>query len=246
MQASGKGLLLAEDKPPNRREMSYAMPSNIDDKTAFRRALGSFATGVTIVTTLDADGDPVGVTASSFNSVSLDPPLVLWSLARASLSRDAFIDSGHFAIHILTAAQQDLSNLFAKSGADKFGGLDWAPGALKSPILTEHAAVFECKTRHQYDGGDHIIMVGEVTAFEARDEAPLLFHDGQYAERRMQPATLTDDGSLASLLQGATQALDGTGIEADALEHALADRLTLDQLADAKLALRQIIDRFED
>ncbi len=221
------------------------MPSAIDDISAFRRALGSFATGVTIVTTLDSAGEPVGVTASSFNSVSLDPPLVLWSLARSAHSRDAFIDSGHFAIHILTAAQQELSNLFAKSGADKFGGLDWAPGALDSPVLAEHAAVFECKTRHQYDGGDHVIMVGEVTAFEARDEAPLLFHDGQYAERRMQPAELVDDGSLASLLKCAAQALESAGTETDAVEQALADRLTLDQLADAKFALRQIIDRFE-
>lgn len=154
------------------------------DPRAFRNALGSFATGVTIATTLDASGDPVGVTASSFNSVSLDPPLVLWSLAKNSLSRDAFCKSGHFAVHVLAASQEELSNRFARSGADKFGDVNWSEGELRSPVLDEFAALFQCRTRHQYEGGDHIILVGEVVAFDARDEAPLLFHGGSYAEKR--------------------------------------------------------------
>lgn len=163
--------------------MSAGKPEGQD----FRKALGAFATGVTIATTKDAAGEPVGVTASSFNSVSVDPPLVLWSLAKTSHSHDAFCSSGHFAVHILSAEQEDLSNRFARSGEDKFGGMDWQDGTLGSPVFAEHAALFECKTRHQYEGGDHVIFVGEVISYEARDEAPLLFHGGSYAERRPRP-----------------------------------------------------------
>jgi 3-hydroxy-9,10-secoandrosta-1,3,5(10)-triene-9,17-dione monooxygenase reductase component len=137
---------------------------------------------------LDAKGEPVGVTASSFNSVSLDPPLVLWSLAKNSLSREAFCNSGHFAVHVLAANQEELSNRFARSGEDKFSDVEWSKGELDSPVFTNHAALFQCKTKHQYEGGDHIILVGEVVSFDARDEAPLLFHAGRYVERRPRPA----------------------------------------------------------
>ena len=157
-----------------------------DHSRAFRRALGSFATGVTIATTLDASGAPVGVTASSFNSVSLDPPLVLWSLSKQAFSREAFTSSGHFAIHVLAASQEDLSDRFARSGSDKFAGLDWTPGELGSPLFADHAARFQCRTRHEYDGGDHLILVGEVVDFEAHDVAPLLFHAGRYADRHLR------------------------------------------------------------
>lgn len=159
-----------------------------DVQKQFRNALGSFATGVTIATTKDSEGHPVGVTASSFNSVSLDPPLVLWSLAKSSLSREAFCESGHFAVHVLAASQEDLSNRFARSGEDKFSGIEWREGKLGSPVFDQHAALFQCRTKHQYEGGDHIILVGEVIDFEAREEAPLLFHAGSYAERRPRPA----------------------------------------------------------
>lgn len=155
----------------------------------FRNALGSFATGVTIATTTDENGAPVGVTASSFNSVSLDPPLVLWSLSKDSLSRPAFTQSGHFAIHVLAADQTALSDRFARSQSDKWDGLPWHTGALGSPLLDEHAAVFECKTRHEYDGGDHVILVGEVVEFEMHGKTPLLFHAGQYAGVSPLPKT---------------------------------------------------------
>ncbi len=158
---------------------------------AFRDALGAFATGVTIATTTDAGGDPVGMTASSFNSVSLDPPLVLWSLAKSAQSRAAFTGSGHFAVHVLAASQQDLSDRFARSGTDKFAGLAWQKGALGSPVLADFAARFECRTRHEYEGGDHVILVGEVVAFEAHDVPPLLFHAGGYARRRLQGGKVT-------------------------------------------------------
>ena len=150
----------------------------------FREALGSFATGVTIVTTMDGDGRPVGVTASSFNSVSLDPPLVLWSLARQSNSHDSFCKSGHFAIHVLASNQEGLSNLFAISRTDKFAEVAWSRGQLGSPIIGERAALFECQTKHIYEAGDHTILVGEVVNFAVEDLPPLLFHGGRYAERR--------------------------------------------------------------
>lgn len=155
-----------------------------DAQRNFRNALGCFATGVTIATTKDGNGNPVGVTASSFNSVSLDPPLVLWSLAKNSLSHRAFCDSGHFAVHVLAASQETLSNRFARSGENKFDGIAWSEGQMGSPVFAEYAALFECRTRHQYEGGDHIIFVGEVLAYETCDAAPLLFHAGRYAERR--------------------------------------------------------------
>lgn len=164
------------------------MTDTADAKMAFRNALGAFATGVTIVTTIDGEGKAVGVTASSFNSVSLDPPLILWSLAKGALSRAAFSHSGHFAIHVLAASQEEMSNRFARSGDDKFAGVDWRAGTLGAPILPDYAALFECRLRHEYEGGDHVILVGEVVAHDAREQAPLLFHGGRYAERRPRPA----------------------------------------------------------
>lgn len=168
------------------------------DKTRqFRQALGSFATGVTIVTT--SDGQPIGVTANSFNSVSLDPPLVLWSLARTSGSMDAFRTSGHFAVHILGVHQEDLSGRFARPGTDKFDGIDWREGVAGSPVLKDYSALFECRTVECYDGGDHVIFVGQVENFERRDVAPLLFHAGRYAEARPRvphadPSSEQEDG----------------------------------------------------
>ncbi|TCJ36996.1 flavin reductase family protein [Parafrankia sp. BMG5.11] len=154
------------------------------DRASFRSALGSFPTGVTVVTTLDAEEKPVGVTASSFNSVSLDPPLVLWSLARSAHSNEAFCSSGHFAIHVLSANQEDVSNRFARGGEDKFSGMAWRSGEMGSPVLNTFAALFECRTLHQYEGGDHVILVGEVVSFEQREHPPLVFHGGRYAETR--------------------------------------------------------------
>ncbi|MFZ4603645.1 MAG: flavin reductase [Caulobacterales bacterium] len=170
------------------------------DPREFRNALGAFATGVTVVTTSNAEGEPFGVTASSFNSVSLDPPLVLWSLGRSSKSFPAFVETDHFAVHVLADHQQDLSNAFAKSGHDKFAGVAWRPGVLSSPVLPDCAARFECRTLHQYEGGDHIIFVGEVVHFERLDAAPLVFHGGRYADARPRPsegyASGVDPGSL--------------------------------------------------
>ena len=152
----------------------------------FRNALGQFATGVTIVTTIDAEGKPVGVTASSFNSVSLDPPLVLWSLAKTAHSMPAYQNSGGFNVHVLTSHQSDLSNQFARSSDDKFEGVDWSPCAQGFPLLAEYAALFLCKTHFQYEGGDHIIFVGEVINYQSHDLPVLVFHGGRYADAKQK------------------------------------------------------------
>lgn len=152
----------------------------MSDAKQFRDALGQFATGVTIVTTLGADGTPVGVTANSYNSVSLDPPLVLWSLAKSARSIGAFQNADAFAIHILGEQQQDLASRFASRGEDKFAGLSVGRGHGGAPLLPDCAAHFECRTSYRYEGGDHVIFVGEVVHFETSDKPPLVFHQGRF------------------------------------------------------------------
>lgn len=164
------------------------------DPKAFRNALGQFATGVTIITTRDDNAQPVGLTANSFSSVSLDPPLVLWSLAKSANSVPVFNQAEHFAIHVLSNEQVDLSNKFASRGEDKFAGVDLDEGIAELPLLTDYAARFQCKKAYEYDGGDHIIYVGEVLDFAQTEVAPLLFHGGRYAEKRnMISASQTPD-----------------------------------------------------
>lgn len=150
------------------------------DSAAYRRTLGRFATGVTIVTTVDEDGQPFGVTANSYNSVSLDPPLVLWSLARTSRSIEAFENSGTFAIHILSADQEELAMRFASPSEDKFAGLDLHAGHGGVPLFEDCAAHFECVTENRFDGGDHVIFLGRVVHFDRGEHEPLLFHDGKF------------------------------------------------------------------
>jgi 3-hydroxy-9,10-secoandrosta-1,3,5(10)-triene-9,17-dione monooxygenase reductase component len=147
----------------------------------FRDALGAFATGVTIVTTRDQSLHDVGLTANSFNSVSLDPPMVLWSLSKSSLSLAAFGAAKHFAVHVLAADQDHLSTLFARRGIDKFATLDIERGLGDVPLLSGCSARFECRTEFQYEGGDHVIFVGKVEKFDHFGRAPLLFHSGRYA-----------------------------------------------------------------
>ena len=160
------------------------------DTRAFRHALGCFATGVTVVTCCDAEGQPFGVTANSFSSVSLDPPLVLWSLSRRSSSFDAFESAECFAIHVLAQDQIDVSNTFARSG-DKYAGIDYRMEG-ECPILSNKLALFRCNTRHRYAGGDHVIFVGEVQAFEFGDAEPLLFVQGEYAASALHPQRIRE------------------------------------------------------
>lgn len=147
---------------------------------ALRDTLGQFATGVTVVTTVDASGQPVGMTVNSFNSVSLDPALILWSIDKSSLSYSAFTEGEYFAVHILKGDQQHVSNLFAGRGADKFGQVKWHQGNGGVPQLDDCAALFHCRRAQNIDGGDHTILLGEVLEFSASGGEPLIFHRGRY------------------------------------------------------------------
>lgn len=166
---------------PSTSELRTTMPNPGFDPLEFRKTLGSFTTGVTVITTCTGEGQPVGVTANSFNSVSLDPPMVLWSLAKSSRSLAAFDSASHWAVHILSAAQETLSNRFAKAGEDKFGGIETLSGVSGIPLLTNCTARLQCKTTFKYEGGDHIIYVGEVLDFERSDAPPLVYQAGKYA-----------------------------------------------------------------
>jgi 3-hydroxy-9,10-secoandrosta-1,3,5(10)-triene-9,17-dione monooxygenase reductase component len=152
-----------------------------DHGRRFRSALGAFATGVTIVTTRDTAGRDVGLTANSFNSVSLTPPMVLWSLAKNARSLPAFAAATHFAVHVLAADQEELSLRFAARGSNKFAGLDLERGPADVPLLRGCSARFQCRTAFQHEGGDHVIFVGAVESFDQSERPPLIFHGGRYA-----------------------------------------------------------------
>jgi 3-hydroxy-9,10-secoandrosta-1,3,5(10)-triene-9,17-dione monooxygenase reductase component len=145
-----------------------------------RAALGRYATGVTVVTCLDADGRPVGLTVNSFGALSLQPPLVLWSLRTVSPSLAAFSAARHFAVNVLGAAQVDLSRRFASPLADKFAEGEWHAGEGGVLVLNESAAVFECETASQQDEGDHRLFIGRVLRFVDGGLPPLVFHSGRY------------------------------------------------------------------
>jgi len=153
------------------------------DSLALRAALGQYATGVAIVTTLDGEGRPAGLTVNSFASVSLDPPLVLWSLAQTSACMQAFKSCHHFAVNVLASDQVEISNRFALAGYDKFGGIVWTPGLGGAPLLEGCCARFECRSHARHPGGDHVIFIGRVERFAHEDRTPLVFHGGRYCTR---------------------------------------------------------------
>jgi flavin reductase (DIM6/NTAB) family NADH-FMN oxidoreductase RutF len=148
------------------------------DQRALRNALGSFATGVTIVTTHSDDG-PIGITANSFASVSLDPPLVLWSPARSSKRFGYFETASRFAVHVLGLDQRGICDGFTQ-GKSAFDGLDWTAGNQGTPLINGCLARFECETHATHEGGDHLIIVGRVTGASARVGAPLMFQGGNF------------------------------------------------------------------
>lgn len=168
------------------------------DPKAFRRALGNFATGVTIVTARAQDGTVVGVTASSFNSLSMDPPLILWSSIKDTRSCEVFEDASHFAVNILAADQMDMSNHFARQQMDKFSGVEWEQGIGGAPIFPNCAGRFQCETYAKLDGGDHWIFVGRVLAFDDFGRPPLCFHRGSYAMVFDHPETFPKTTSTQS------------------------------------------------
>ncbi|MBM3390814.1 MAG: flavin reductase family protein [Betaproteobacteria bacterium] len=155
-----------------------------NDHRALRDALGAFATGVTVVTALDRDGRAIGLTVNSFNTVSLEPPLILWSLSRASPSLAAFRAASHFAVNVLAAGQQAVSERFARRGADRFAGIEWQSGLGGAPLLTGCCAVLECRNEVQHEGGDHLIFIGRVERFGRSEAPPLVYHGGRYRSLR--------------------------------------------------------------
>ena len=153
---------------------------------AFRDALGCFATGVCIVTCCTADGTPHGVTVNSFSSVSLDPPLILFSLDRVNNSFRHFHAAQAFAVNVLSSRQEGLSRDFARQTGDRFDGVAYDPGQTGAPVLPGSLAVFECARHATYDGGDHEIFVGRVENFLCQpDDETLLYYRGRY--RRVAP-----------------------------------------------------------
>lgn len=153
--------------------------SSIDPRD-FRHALGTFATGVTVITAAAADGKPVGLTCNSFASVSLNPPLVLWSLVSFSPSMGVFRSASHFAVNVLGVSQRDLARQFATPAEDKFAGVTWSPGLGDAPLLADTVAAFQCRTVARYYGGDHIIFLGAVEAYAYNHDESLLFARGGF------------------------------------------------------------------
>jgi len=152
------------------------------DPRDFRSALGCFPTGVCLVTTLGPGGRPEGLTVNSFSSVSLDPPMVLWTLSRGASCAPVFRDAEYFAINVLAGGDGALSTHFARASADKFSAYAerFTPGLGGAPLLNGAAAQFECHSRYRNYGGDHIILIGAVERYRWSEVAPLLFHRGRY------------------------------------------------------------------
>ncbi|MGG2396621.1 p-hydroxyphenylacetate 3-hydroxylase reductase component [Pseudomonas sp. SH1-B] len=162
--------------------------NDVFEPRALRRVLGNFATGVTVMTAA-VDGRRVGVTANSFNSVSLQPALILWSIDKRSSSYAVFNDAGHFAVNILAAEQIELSNRFAHPGDDRFAAIEVETGQAGMPLLPGCAARLQCRLVQQIDGGDHWILIGQVLAFDDFGRAPLLYHQGAYCSLLPHPGT---------------------------------------------------------
>lgn len=173
---------MSSGQHPHQPDNDYASDNSPIDPRDFRNALGSYATGVTVITASASDGRPVGLTCNSFASVSLNPPLVLWSLVSFSPNLATFQNASHFAVNVLGASQQGMAKQFAMSMADKFVGIGWTPGLGDAPILSEAVATFQCRSADRYYGGDHVIFLGAVEAYAYNRAEPLLFAQGKFGQ----------------------------------------------------------------
>lgn len=142
----------------------------------FKKALGSYPTGVTVVTAYNENNEPMGLTVNSFASVSLDPLLILWSIDKRVSTYDAFLKVDRFSVNILASDQGDLCNLFASRVPDRFAQCEWDKSELDLPILKDTLATLQCKVYNKVEAGDHTIMIGEVLDIQNRDKEPLLYH----------------------------------------------------------------------
>lgn len=149
---------------------------------ALRDSLGMFATGIAVVATRAASGAQIGLTVNSFNSVSLDPPLIVWSLARSLPSLQAFEACEYYSVNVLSAEQMHLSQIFASRSDDKFAGLELDEGLYGVPLLRDCCARFECRNITRHPGGDHVVFISEVVRFDREDREPLVFHGGAYRQ----------------------------------------------------------------
>lgn len=172
--------MAAASQNPTEVGNELSSDSSIIDPRDFRNALGAYATGVTVITAATPDGKRAGLTCNSFASVSLNPPLVLWSLVVYSPSMSIFQNASHFAVNVLGASQQALATQFATRSEDKFAGVSWKPGLGDAPVLADAVATFQCRAADRYHGGDHIIFLGAVEAYAYNRAEPLLFACGSF------------------------------------------------------------------
>ena len=167
----------------------------VEPTKLFRQALGTFATGVTVVTAIDEQDRPRGFTANSFTSVSLDPPLILVCIASGSAGHAVFTNSDTFCVNVLAEDQQDLSTLFASPGNDRFFEIEWRPGNNGNPIIDGVITNFECDRHNIVDAGDHVILIGKVSNYEASGRSPLIYCSGSYVEFSLMQKAMEVPGS---------------------------------------------------
>lgn len=160
------------------------------DKKQLRGLLGQFATGVTVVTTTGQDGRKIGMTANSFTSVSLEPPLILWNIAKTATHLEDFRECEHFAINILNEQQEQTSNHFARSASDKFNSIDQVEEILGVPVLSDALATLVCKSYQWVEAGDHYIILGQIEHCSINSGKPLLFHNGKYHQAQLHSVHL--------------------------------------------------------
>jgi flavin reductase (DIM6/NTAB) family NADH-FMN oxidoreductase RutF len=179
------------------------------DPRALRDAFGAFLTGVTVVTTRDANDAPIGFTANSFTSVSLDPPLLLVCLARTSRNFAALTQAPGFAVNILSQGQTAVSNTFARSVEDRFSAVEWRVGPHGSPVLSDVAAWFDCSMHHMVDGGDHVILIGSVEAFHNGQLNGLGYARGSYFVPELAQKALSAAASETEMIAGVVATQSG-------------------------------------
>jgi flavin reductase (DIM6/NTAB) family NADH-FMN oxidoreductase RutF len=215
----------------------------------FRNALGSFVTGVTAVTTRLEDGRPVGFTANSFTSVSLDPPLILVCIGKSSSNFDTFAKTRHFCVNILAESQQHISQQFASKGVDRFAGLAWSAGALGSPVIDDSLAWFECALHESVDAGDHLILIGRVEEFGQTIGSPLAYCRGNYVLFELEQQVMSSRHHRArfgAILETPEGVLFVPGEKPGTLALPSASRLgTKDAKEGLFRALSQLVAEFE-